>query len=70
MTSPLLPSQRTKEHRGELDLRCPRCCKGRALVAGFSHPRLVVTCRYCAYESLVSLRSAHPARGGGGADPE
>ena len=58
MTSPLLPLQRTRDHRGDLHLRCPRCFKGRALVAGFSHPRLVITCRFCAYESLVSLRSS------------
>ncbi|MGN6300249.1 MAG: hypothetical protein ACTHN8_04055 [Angustibacter sp.] len=63
MTSPLLPLQRTADRRGELDLRCPRCFKGRALVAGFSRPRLVVTCRFCAYESLVALRPSHRGPG-------
>lgn len=66
MTSPLLPYQRTRTHRGELDLRCPRCCKGRALVAGYSHPRLVVTCRFCEYESLLSLRTAEQSPGAAG----
>lgn len=68
MPSPLLPSQRTRDHRGELDLRCPRCFKGRALVAGFTAPRLVVACRYCEYERLLSLRSEHRTRGGDDAD--
>lgn len=68
MTSSLLPYQRTRDHRGELDLRCPRCFKGRALVAGFTSPRLVVACRYCEYERVVSLRPSHRSRGGNDTD--
>jgi hypothetical protein len=55
-----LPLQRTRDRRGALGHMCPRCHRPWALNAAFAHPRLVVVCRYCPYERLISLRVPQP----------